>query len=100
MRNARIGVHISTGLSATRVLDHFIRSRGEELRDAGIPAEVFVDSLQDSRGTTFIVTIELGGGQDPTVVQETNRDAFVAARDAFLVARRWMEEHLPASAAW
>ena len=101
MRNAaKVAVHFSPGIEPQRTLEHCIRGHAEELREAGVAAEIFVDAVPSPRGMVNVVTILIGDGADPTVVRVTHPDAFVAVRDAFLDVRRWIGDETPALAGW
>ena len=95
MRNGRtVQIHIGKGVAQAGLLEHFIHRRIEELRDLGFEesCSVYVEAIEDARGTTHLATFELGSGNDPTVVQETGKDAFLAVRDASYIAERWVAE--------
>lgn len=105
MRHAAVmHLHIHPEVAADRqLLDHYIRRNVEEMwLAAGVEerCEIYVEPIRDERGIVYLVSIEIGEGPDPTLVQEMNRDPFLAVRDAFDTARVFEEEHPSPLAAW
>lgn len=110
MRHLKSGIKITIHgekPSMRELIERFIRRCAEEFRAETGEKDRFkvdVEAIVDGRGELHLVTVELGAGSDPVMVQESNADAFVAIHEAFFVARRWAAERHPARspmlAAW
>ena len=96
-KKSGLKVRIHADVEAPRdVLEHFVRREVEVLRDEtgdDERCEVEVERLADGDDIVYLASIELGAGPDPVLAQEMNVDPFVAVRNAFQVARRWVGEH-------
>lgn len=81
------------GIGNPRLLAHYARDQADEA-DSLAAFDLRVDRVVScSKGEVYSarLTLSLGGRQ--TSIDESNSDEFLAVRDAFDIARLWLERH-------